>query len=227
MPRPLTAARIGTAVAMVVFLLLATGGRPWDLFERGPFTSDFYDVQARALSRGHLDVPADVVAIEGFVVDGETHLYYGLAPALARLPIAALTEAANGRLVVVSQLAALAVACLAGARLLQRARRALDVDVPERWWQWTTGGFAAAIGLSTPLLWLSSRAIVVPRGRALGRGAGAARVRPHHRVVGVETAGGPRVVVRGRCGGALDTRIVRDRTTPGARRAGGGRGVAP
>ena len=143
-----------------MFLLLATGGRPWDLFERGPFTSDFYDVQARALSRGHLDVPRDVVAIEGFVVDGETHLYYGLAPALVRLPIAAVIEAANGRLVVVSQLAGLAVACLAGARLLARARRALDVDVPERSWQWITGGFSAAIGLSTPLLWLSSRAIV-------------------------------------------------------------------
>ena len=30
-------------------------GGPGTLFDRGPFTSDFYDAQARALSRGHLD----------------------------------------------------------------------------------------------------------------------------------------------------------------------------
>ena len=57
------AARIGTAIAVVAFLLLATRGRPWALFERGPFTSNFYDAQARALSEGHLHVPPEVAGI--------------------------------------------------------------------------------------------------------------------------------------------------------------------
>ena len=43
------AAWIGVAVAVVVFLLVATGGTPWHLFDRAGYTSDFYDVQARAL----------------------------------------------------------------------------------------------------------------------------------------------------------------------------------
>ncbi len=118
------AARIGTAIAVVAFVLLATGGRPWELFARGPFTSDFYDAQAYALSRGHLDVDPQVASIEGFVVGGKTYLYYGIVPALARLPFAAFTDAFDGRLVVLSMAAALAVGCLAAARLLQRARRA-------------------------------------------------------------------------------------------------------
>ena len=154
------AARVAAAIAIVVFVLLATNGRPWDAFQRGPFTSDFYDAQARALSRGHVDVPADVAGVEGFVVDGETHLYYGIVPAVARLPISAITSAADGRLVVLSQVVALGVACLAAARLLQRGRAACRVEAPQRWWPWITGGFALAVGVSSPLLWLSSEALV-------------------------------------------------------------------
>ena len=153
-------ARIGTAIAVGVFLLLATNGRPWHVFDRGPFSSDFYDAQARALSRGHLAVDPAVASIEGFVHDGQVHFYYGIVPALARLPISAFTHALDGRLVLASLLGGLTVGCLAAARLLQRARGALAIDVPSRRWAWTTGVFAAAVGLSTPLLWLSSRALV-------------------------------------------------------------------
>jgi hypothetical protein len=147
-------------VALVVFVLLATGGRPWHVFDRGPFSSDFFDAQARALSRGHLHVDPAVASIEGFVHDGQTHFYYGLVPALARVPISAITHGLDGRLVLVSMAGGLAVACLAAARLLQRARAALAVELPDRWWVWITGVFAASVGLSTPLLWLSSRALV-------------------------------------------------------------------
>jgi hypothetical protein len=159
-PAARRAARVATAVAAVGFLLLATGGRPWHVFDRGPFTSDFFDVQGRALSRGHLTVPPAVASIEGFVVDGHTHLYFGIVPALVRLPVVAFTHALDGRLVLVSMLAGFVVGCLAAARLLQRAREALVVAVPERSWPWVTGGFVATVGLSSPLLFLSSRALV-------------------------------------------------------------------
>jgi hypothetical protein len=154
------AARIGTAVALVVFVLLATGGQPWHAFDRGPFTSDFYDAQARALSRGHLDVSPDVAGIEGFVVGGRTYFYYGIVPALARVPVSAFTHALDGRLVLLSMSAALVVGCLAAARLLQRGRAAVGAAVAARAWPWITGVFAAAVGLSSPLLWLSSRTLI-------------------------------------------------------------------
>ena len=92
--------------------------------------------------------------------DGRTYFYYGLVPAIARLPISAVTHALDGRLVLVSMLGGLVVGCLAAARLLQRARQALAVELPDRSWMWITGVFAAAVGLATPLLWLSSRALV-------------------------------------------------------------------
>ena len=88
------------------------------------------------------------------------HLYYGIVPAVARLPISAITSAADGRLVVLSQVLALGVACLAAARLLQRGTAACGVEAPLRWWPWITGGFALAVGVSSPLLWLSSEALV-------------------------------------------------------------------
>ena len=147
---------IGTAAAVVWFWLVATGFQPWDLFARGPFTSDFYDVQARALSRGHLDVPVDVVGIEGFVVDGKTHVYFGLAPALARLPIAAVTDALDGRLVVVSQMAGLAVGALAAARLLAKGAAEQDRRISPV----LVGTFAFAVGAASPLLWLAARPLV-------------------------------------------------------------------
>jgi hypothetical protein len=147
---------IGTALAVAWFWLVATGFHPWDLFERGPFTSDFYDVQARALAHGHLDVPAGVAGIEGYVVGGRTHFYYGITPALARLPIAAVTDALDGRLVVLSQLGGIAVAALAAGRLLRRAASTFHIDLP----QWMVAGFAFGVGSATPLLWLAARPLV-------------------------------------------------------------------
>jgi hypothetical protein len=154
------AARTGTAVAVVTFALLATGGRLWRLFDRGPFSSDFYDAQARALSRGHLAVDPAVASIEGFAHGGAIHFYYGIVPALARLPVSAVTQGLDGRLVLVSLLGGVTVGCLAAARLLQRARLALGIELSPAAWSWLTGVFAAAVGISTPLLWLSSRALV-------------------------------------------------------------------
>jgi hypothetical protein len=152
------AAWAGSAAAAVGFWLLATTGRPWRLFERGPFTADFFDAQARSLTRLRLDVPPEVAGIEGFVVGGRTQLYYGLVPALFRVPVAAVTDALDGRLTLASQLVAVVVLGLASARLLVRAARAVDPahQVPV----WQLGAFAAAATLATPVWWLASRAVV-------------------------------------------------------------------
>ena len=205
------AARIGTAIAVVAFVLLATGGRPWELFVRGPFTSDFYDAQAYALSRGHLDVDPQVASIEGFVVEREDALLLRHRPGARPPPVRRAHRCLDGRLVVLSMAIGLTVGCLAAARLLQRARRALGVAVPARWWPWITGGFAAAVGLSSPLLWLSSRALVYHEAELWGAALallGFERVvawwssRPRPR---------PRVGVRRRCPRPVDPRVVGDR----------------
>lgn len=161
-PREITAAaRWGAVASLLVFAALLSGGRPAGLFEAGPFTSDFFDAQAHALLEGHLDVDPDVPGIEGFVHDGRTQLYYGLAPAVLRLPVASLTDRLDGRLTQASMLAGWAVGLWAAHRILWWARvRARGTEPVQAGERWIAAGFTAAIGLSSPLLFLGSRPIV-------------------------------------------------------------------
>ena len=150
---------VGAAIAAAVFALFATSGRVWDLFDRGPYTADFYDVQGRAIGRGGLSVPAEVAGIEGFRIGDETHLYFGIAPALARLPVVVWSDWLDGRLGLLSMTIAVAVGAVATARL---AMRAVDATADAGWEApaWLPDAAAAAFGLATPILWLGSRSIV-------------------------------------------------------------------
>ncbi len=165
-------ARTGTLVAVVVFWLIATCLQPWNLFDKGPYTTDFYDAQARALSHGHLDVPANVAGIEGFEIDGKTQIYFGIGPAIMRLPFSGVSSVFDRRLSLLSELLALSVLGLAAARLLKRAK-SLVTNAPEgaAWW---FGAFAAVATLGTPLLFFSSRALVYHEAELWGAAAGLA-----------------------------------------------------
>jgi hypothetical protein len=177
-------ARIGTLVAVVVFWLIATCLQPWQLFDKGPYTTDFYDVQARSLVQGHLDVPANVAGIEGFEIDGKTQIYFGIGPAIMRLPFSIVSEVVprlpfsnrtlefDRRLSLLSELIALSVLGLAAARLLKRAK-SLVAKAPEgsAWW---FGAFAVVATLGTPLLFFSSRALVYHEAELWGAAAGLA-----------------------------------------------------
>ena len=152
---------LGGLLAMLVFALLLSGGSPSALIARGPYTSDFFDAQAAALYSGQLAVNPLVPAIEGFVHDGETHLYFGLLPALLRLPVVLFTDRLSGRLTALSMLIALAVLLWAGHRILWYARlRAWGERPHGRHEPWVAAAFVATLGCSSPLLFLSARPIV-------------------------------------------------------------------
>jgi hypothetical protein len=128
------------AGASLVMLLVLTQGRPWELFARGAFTSDFYDAQADSFTQWRLDVEPDVASIEGIVQGDETHLYYGVFLAVLRLPVAVVTDELAGRLARLSILVAYALGLVFSVHLAQAARavvaratapgdrRHLDVD---------------------------------------------------------------------------------------------------
>ncbi len=165
MPPPASfrsAALVGSLFALLVFGALVSGGHPSGLVERGPFSSDFFDEQAHSLLDGRLDVDPAVASLEGFERDGHTYLYFGLVPALLRLPIAAVTDGLDGRLTQLSMLLALAVTLSATSRLLWRARlwQRPDEPVIHRWEPAVFGCFVAAVGLASPLLFLGSRPVV-------------------------------------------------------------------
>lgn len=102
-------AAIIVGVGTVLMLVVVTRGVPWHLFSLGDYTSNFYDEQARALLAGHLDVDPAVAAIEGFVVDGKTHFYFGPFLAVIRMPFIGLFGGLTGRLTALSIVIAYAV----------------------------------------------------------------------------------------------------------------------
>ena len=59
-------------------------------FELWPTTSGgfVFNSQLRALLDGRMDIDPRVIGMEGFVRDGKTYTYFGILPALLRLPLA-------------------------------------------------------------------------------------------------------------------------------------------
>ena len=151
-------ARVGAFLGVAFFVLLATWAQPWNMFAKGPFSSNFYDVQARSMVHGHMDVPSDVAQVEGFAVDGKTQLYFGVGPAIARAPFTGWTSIFDGRLTILSMTIASGVLAMASARLLKRAQAAV-VGAPSGspWW---FGAIAAASIVCTLVLFTASRAVV-------------------------------------------------------------------
>lgn len=102
---------------------------------------NFYDLQGHALLAGHLSVPTGSLGIEAFVHGGRDYTYFGLFPALIRLPVLAVTHSFDGRLTVPSMLVAWVVTCLFASLLLWRVRVLVRGDAAIGW------GEAAASGL--------------------------------------------------------------------------------
>ena len=58
---------------------------------------NFYDLQARAMFHGHLDLPNGPMGIEAFVHDGRDYTYFGIFPSLLRMPILLVTNSLRRR----------------------------------------------------------------------------------------------------------------------------------
>lgn len=83
-----TIVSIVAIIAGIVFYYFNTQGS-FRLFESEPYTS-FYDYQAVSLLHGRLDIPLEAISGEAFVYHGLYYGYFGLAPAILRLPFALL-----------------------------------------------------------------------------------------------------------------------------------------
>lgn len=145
-------------VAVVVFWIVSTSWRPWDLFDRAGFSSDFYDEQARSLLRGRLAVDPEVAGPEGFLVDGKTFLYYGPFLAVVRMPLMLFGDLFVARLVRISMLIALVVLGRWSARLARAGGRLVAPDAGSGTGRHAIGAFVAAMLFSPALFaagWVS------------------------------------------------------------------------
>ena len=109
---------IALGIALVPYLWVLWGHHldplrtAWD---SGSF-SNFYDLQARALLHGRLNVPKGSLSIEAFVVGGKQYMYFGPLLAILRMPILALTNHFDGGLTAPSMLVVSEVAVLSTVR---------------------------------------------------------------------------------------------------------------
>jgi hypothetical protein len=145
---------IGAVLAALVFVWMVTAGT-FDLGHRVPFSGNFYDVQAHSLLDGKLAMPPSVLGIEGYEHSGKSYMYFGPAPALLRLPTAALTDSLDGRTGSVSMLLAFAVAMVALGRIGWRIRRWARGDAPvDRMEEALAGVSAFVLGTGTTIVFL-------------------------------------------------------------------------
>lgn len=82
-------------VSLLICAWFVTWG-DWKLFEPEEFCG-FYDAQARSIVDGRLDVPRAAIGLEAFTFEGKTYGYFGIAPALLRIPLVLAFKSMDGR----------------------------------------------------------------------------------------------------------------------------------
>ncbi|MGB0112719.1 MAG: hypothetical protein WBP59_05825 [Ilumatobacteraceae bacterium] len=129
-------------------------------FDNGAY-SHFFDYQAEALLRGDLALPRGAIGIEAFVVDGREQMYFGIFPAILRMPLLAVTDAFFGDLTLLSSFAAWVVFVLSAWALADRCLPLLAPSLADG----ATLTRAAVVwklvvGLGSPMLMLAGPAWV-------------------------------------------------------------------
>ena len=89
------------------------------------YAANFFEAQADAFLDGRINVPAFVMGIEGFVIDGRTLMYFGPFPALLRIPVLQVTDDFDGQMTVASMLLAWLVFAVFTTRLVWLVRKAV------------------------------------------------------------------------------------------------------
>jgi hypothetical protein len=89
------------------------------------YAEGFFEEQANAIRDGHLWVPNGSLGIEGFVVNGHTYSYFGIFPALLRMPLQLVTHEYDGRLSLISMALAWIVFAIMTTRLFWLIRTAM------------------------------------------------------------------------------------------------------
>jgi hypothetical protein len=118
---------IASLLSLVVYVavLWGFGFQPFRTAFLDASFSNFYDVQAHAMLDGDLHLPEGEIDIEAFVIDGRDYMYFPPGPAIARMPLLALTDRFDGELSAPSMLIAWCTSTVLLLLLIWRVRRIL------------------------------------------------------------------------------------------------------
>lgn len=107
-------------VSLIVWCWFVTWG-DWKFFQPEEFCG-FYDAYARSILHGHLDVPRSAIGLEAFTFEGKTYGYFGIAPALLRIPLVLIFPNMDGLWSRVMILLAATISLICGYALLRMFR---------------------------------------------------------------------------------------------------------
>lgn len=148
---------LGTAALCTgCFAWMVTGGSFQFNYPEG--FGVFYDFQAASLLQGRLDVPESAISGEAFIYAGKYYGYFGVTPALLRLPFV-IFDLGFGNLSRSFMLADY-VACLVGAYLVLLAATETVRGPGARPTCWTTILLTLNVGLGSTIFFLASRAYI-------------------------------------------------------------------
>jgi hypothetical protein len=145
---------LAISASATVFATLMTLGT-WD-FARLDFFTWFYDFQARSLLAGRIDVPFQGIGGEAFEFGGKYFGYFGITPALLRLPLM-LFDPAPGSLAIGLMVAEYVGLLAASLWLIREVSQLAGASSPVRATHRVV--FLHAIGLGSPVLFLGTRAM--------------------------------------------------------------------
>lgn len=149
---------IGALPTLALYTWMLTAGRL--NFGRRQAFSGVFDAQARSLFDGNWDVPRSEIAFEGFEVDGKLYAYFGPFPALIRMPLLAVTDAFDGRLVALSMMLAMGVLAAAAFRLFCVLRATVRGTAPVSRREVQLSAVAVVTALIAPPFFLSSATLI-------------------------------------------------------------------
>lgn len=112
---------VWAALVAAYYVLLASGGG-FRLFDPVPHGLTFNSMAVNLL-QGRFDVDPEAIGMEAFVHGGQTYAYFGIFPALLRLPLLPFIDPATTDLTRISVAVALVIGALASARAVAVALR--------------------------------------------------------------------------------------------------------
>lgn len=145
------------AFVLLIFSWFITYGT-WQILGKENF-GIFFDAQAKSLLKGRLDVPLSAIQAEAFIVNGKYYGYFGLTPALLRIPLVFLQmDGCWSRL-------SMLIACFLNLLFAYRIYSFLQKNVFHSEKQvfdckYITASFLLVVGLGTTNIFLASRAYV-------------------------------------------------------------------
>lgn len=139
--------------SLIVWCWFVTWG-DWRFFQQEDFCG-YYDAYARSILHGHFDVPRSAIGAEAFTFEGRTYGYFGIAPALLRIPLVLIFPSMDGLWSRVMILAAATISLICGYALLRMFRgTARELTTAERILH---SIFVVTAGIGSTLVFLTGR----------------------------------------------------------------------